>query len=213
MHTSMYLVLVSHLASGPHLFHHKVPEFSLCFQVGLEHLRPAGGVDAKGRGTNKEKGSWGYFHRLHRDRRGIYWNNSAGLWILQKKGLKTLDLYVSELCDFQEAWLSLGKQEQTFLCHSNFTDATGGLDTRRQLVDTLIIVKMVYDFRGQVDVLCLSFCLLPESVEDSEEFRVHLLCLAWDRRRAMSYQWGKHTQDHWHIEGKNTHTWMLKICI
>lgn len=42
---------------------------------------------------------------------------------------------------------------------------------------------MVYDFRGQVDILCLSLCLLPESVEDSEEFRVHLLSLAWDGQR------------------------------
>lgn len=53
----MYLVLVSHLASSPHLSYHKVPELSVCFQVGLKHLGPAAGVDAQGRGANKKKGS------------------------------------------------------------------------------------------------------------------------------------------------------------
>ena len=41
----------------------------------------------------------------------------------------TLDLYVSELCDFQEARLSLSEQKQTFLCHGDFTDTVGGFDT------------------------------------------------------------------------------------
>lgn len=68
----LYLVLVGHLSPRPHFFHQKVPEFSLCFQVGLKHLRPAGGADAKGGDTDEQKGSHGYFHRLHRKQGGVY---------------------------------------------------------------------------------------------------------------------------------------------
>lgn len=37
----LYLVLVGHVASGPHLFDHQVPELGLCFQIGLKDLLPA----------------------------------------------------------------------------------------------------------------------------------------------------------------------------
>lgn len=86
----------------------------------------------------------------------------------------------------------------------------GGLDTRRQLVDTLAIVKMFYDLRGQVDILCLGLRLLPEVVEDLEEFGVNLLWLAWDRERAVCNQVQADRQTYAaqrHIEtlrGKNT---------
>lgn len=43
--------------------------------------------------------------------------------------LATLDLYIPELCDFQVARPSLGEQEETFLCHGDFTNAIRGLDT------------------------------------------------------------------------------------
>lgn len=92
-----------------------------------------------------------------------------------------LDLYISELCDFQETGPSFSEQKQPFLRHGDFTNAMGSLDTGGQLVDTLIIVKSVNDIRGQVDILCFSFHLFPECVEDSEKFRVHLLWLTSDR--------------------------------
>ena len=76
----LYLVLVGHPASSPHLFHHKVPELSLRLQVCFKHLRPARGADAKGRDTNKKKGCGCNLHFLHRDGRVIYWNKSVGLW-------------------------------------------------------------------------------------------------------------------------------------
>ncbi|TNN80829.1 hypothetical protein EYF80_008834 [Liparis tanakae] len=44
---------VGHLASGPHLFHHKVPEFGLSLQIGLKHLDPTRGLDTKRRNTKK----------------------------------------------------------------------------------------------------------------------------------------------------------------
>lgn len=55
------------------------------------------------------------------------------------------DLYVPELCDFKEARLPLSEHEQTFLSHRHFTNAAGGLDAGRQLVDALVIVEAVYD--------------------------------------------------------------------
>lgn len=55
------------------------------------------------------------------------------------------DLNVPELCDFQEAWLPLGEHEEAFLSHGYFTNATGGLDAGRQLVDTLVVVETIYD--------------------------------------------------------------------
>ena len=104
--------------------------------------------------------------------------------VIQRKGIKgSCDLYVSELGDLQVARSSLAKQEKAFLRHRDFTDAVGGLDTGRQLVDTLAVVKVVNDLSGQVDILGLSVLLLPEGVKQSEEFRLHLLWFAyWTQR-------------------------------
>lgn len=95
----------------------------------------------------------------------------------------TPDLYVPELCDFKEARLSLSEHEQTLLGHSNFTNAAGGLDAGRKLVDALVIVETIYDLGGQADVSCLSFCLLPGGVEHPEHVRFYLFALGWDEQR------------------------------
>lgn len=97
------------------------------------------------------------------------------------KHTRHFDLYASELCDFQEARSSLGEQEQTFLCHRNYSHTTRGLDAGRLLVHALVVVQVVYDLGGQVDILRLGFRLLPKSVEDSEEFRVDLLLLTCNK--------------------------------
>lgn len=88
-------------------------------------------------------------------------------------------LYVSELCDFQEARPSLGQQEEAFLCHGDDSHAAGRLDAGRQLIHALVVVQVVDDLGGQIHILCLGLCLLPEGVEDSEELGVDLLLLAW----------------------------------
>lgn len=178
-------MLVGHLSSGPHFFDQKVPEFSLCFQVGLKRLGPAGSADTKEGNTDQQKGSGGYFHSLHRNGRGLE-ANRAPSWIESRRRGPTPDLYVSELCDFKEARLSLSDHEQTFLSHGNFTNTAGGLDAGRQLVDALVIVETIYDLRGQVDMSCLSFCLLPEGVEHPERFRIYLFGLGWDEQRERS---------------------------
>lgn len=54
----------------------------------------------------------------------------------------------------------------------------GSLNTGRQFVDTLTIVKMVYDIDGKVYILGFSLCLLPDCVEVSENIVTHLLWLA-----------------------------------
>lgn len=68
--------------------------------------------------------------------------------LINKRDKERENLYVSELCDFQEAWSSLCKQKQTFLRHGDFTNTMRRLHTGRQLVDTLAIVKMVNDLSG-----------------------------------------------------------------
>lgn len=88
-------------------------------------------------------------------------------------------LYVSELCDLQEARPSLGQQEEALLRHGDDSHAARRLDARRQLVHALVVVQVVDDLGGQVHVLGLGLGLLPEGVEDSEELGVDLLLLAW----------------------------------
>lgn len=174
-------MLVGHLSPGPHFSHQKVPEFSLCFQVGLKHLRPSGGADAKGGDPDEQKGSRGYFHRLHRKDGGV--NGSGTLMKSSRRGLPA-DLYVPELCDFQEARLPLSEHEQAFLSHSYFTNAAGGLDAGRQLVNALVVVQTIYDLRGQAEVLGRSFRLLPKGVEQPEHSGIHLIGLGWDEERS-----------------------------
>lgn len=57
-------MLISHLAAGPHLSDHQVPELSLCLQVGLKHLSPAGRLDAQGGDAQQEEGRRRYLHLL-----------------------------------------------------------------------------------------------------------------------------------------------------
>lgn len=51
----------------------------------------------------------------------------------------------------------------------------GSLDAGGQLVDALTVVEVVDHLGGQVDILRFGLRLLPECVEEPEEFRVQLL--------------------------------------
>lgn len=129
------------------------------------------------------KGAMAIFTACTGRREGGVNGNRALLRIKSsQRGLAT-DLNVPELCDFQEARLPLSEHEQAFLSHSYFTNAAGGLDAGRQLVDALIVVETIYDLRGQADVLGPSFCLLPEGIEQPEHSRIHLISLGWDEAR------------------------------
>lgn len=64
LQSQLYLVLVSHVASSPHLFDHQVPELSLCFQIGLERLLPAPNTQLQAGDSQEKEGSWGHLHLL-----------------------------------------------------------------------------------------------------------------------------------------------------
>lgn len=127
------------------------------------------------------KGAAAIFTACGEKESGAY-RNRATSWGKTISG--TPDLYVPELRDFQEARLSLSEHEETFLSHSEFTNAEGGLDAGRHLVDALVVIETLHDLRGQADMLGLSLRLLPGGVEQSERFRIDLFALGWDEHSA-----------------------------
>lgn len=57
-------MLVSHVASGPHLFDHQVPELGLGFQIGFERLLPAPNAQLQAGDSQEQEWSRGHLHLL-----------------------------------------------------------------------------------------------------------------------------------------------------
>lgn len=143
-------MLVSHVASGPHLFDHQVPQLGLCFQIGLENLLPALNTQLQTGDSQEQERSRGHFYFLKELKPKIYINTQQHISHLMHRKMvllfhvtssqlltSCLYLQISVLRHLHVSRSPVGQKEEPSLSHGDLSHTTARLDRGGEFKDVL----------------------------------------------------------------------------
>lgn len=141
----LYLVLVGHVASGPHLLHHQVPQISLGFQIGLKRLLSAANAQLQAGNSQEQEGGRGHLHLLQtRQTNRIKISQKAHPQCFSLEALWS-HLYIPVLCHLHVTRSPVCQQEEPSLSHGDLAHAAACLDRGGQLEDALAGLNVLQD--------------------------------------------------------------------